>query len=158
MRQKGTTLMELTIAMILLAAVTATASISFLTMKSLKVNLLGRDATFIEGNLAVATVFERVLRSGAVGQTPFDVQDSGRRVVIRRNGLSEKIWFDPSTREVKYQAGNGPEMVELRNVQNLLFSTDCRMRLAMELTLADGQTMRTSVRPRNHRIPQNYYN
>ncbi len=154
-RKKGVTLLELVISLTLLAVVTATATTSFISIKSLRQNFLNRDEAFVRANLAVATVFERALRAGAnAGVNAFDIQNGGEKVVLRRSGIDDTIWFDTATNEVKYIEGNKTEKVLLRGVQSLLFSNNYRQRLDLDLVLQDGQKIRTSVQPRNQRTPQ----
>ncbi len=163
-RKKAITLLELIIAMALLTVMTATTTTSFISIKSLRQNFLNREAGFAQANLAVATVFERALRTGgAVGVSAFTIQPDGRMVELRRlvggTTVNERIWFDSATHEVKYRFENDPDKVILRGVQNLWFSNDYTgpsnsRRLALELTLQDGQKLRTSVQPRNQRTPQ----
>lgn len=163
-RKKAVTLLELVIAMALLAVMTATTTTSFISIKSLRQNFLNREAGFAQANLAVATVFERALRTGggAVGVSAFTIEPGGRTVVLRRlvgaATLTERIWFDSATHEVKYVLGTQPDKVILKGVQDLWFSNDFSgdfgQRLALEVTLQDGQKIRTSVQPRNQRTPQ----
>jgi len=153
-RKRGVTLLELIIAVTLLTVITATTTASFISIKSLRKNFLNRDETFVRGNLAVATVVERALRSGAgMGATAFTIEDGGRSVTLRRHGGTDKIWLEPSTKEVKYKEGDDTEKVILRAVENLTFTNDFRERLALELRLSDDQNIRTSIQPRNQRTP-----
>ena len=154
-RKRGVTLLELVLSLALLTVITATATTSFLSIKSLRQNCLNRDDAFARANLAVSTVFERALRAGAVaGVLAFDIQNGGQKVVLKRRGVDDTIWFDSSTNEIKYIEGNKTEKIILRGVQSLLFTNNYRQRLEVDLALQDGQKIRTSVQPRNQHTPQ----
>ena len=163
MRNKqAVTLVELVIAMSLLALMAATTTISFVSIKSLRQNFLNREESFAQANLAAAAIFERALRTGgSVGTEPFTIPmaDAGRKVLLRRvtsggSTITETIWFENATNKVKYQIGAEAEKVLLNDVSYLMFVNDVEGRLAYELTMQDGQRIRTSVQPRNQRTPK----
>jgi len=158
--KRAVTLTELVVAMSLITLMTVTTTASFVSIKSLRKNFLDREESFAKANLAAAAIFERALRSGgAVGTRPYNITEQGRKVTLARitplgARVHETIWFDNATNKVKYQIGAGAVKVLLEDVSYLQFTNDFEERLAYELTMLDGQRVRTSVQPRNQRRPQ----
>jgi prepilin-type N-terminal cleavage/methylation domain-containing protein len=153
---RAVTLVELVIALSLigvLIAITTSIGSSFYAMKK---DFLDKQQASIQGHLATAAIFERVLRASAVSSSAaFTVSPDGKTVEYSRSGLDEKIWLDGDT--VKYDDG-GSVKVLLQGVRSLSFAQDYMGRLAVAITLSNGENLRTAVQPRNQFTPPSVIN
>jgi len=154
---RAVTLVELLIAISLIGVLVVAMSSLGSSLYAMKTDLLDKQQPLIQGNLALASIFERVLRASAVGsQAAFTISDQGRRLEYTRSGIDEKIWLEGDT--IKYQEGDNPEKVILKGVQSLNFVRDYENRLAVNITLSSGEKFRTCVQPRNEFTPQGVIN
>ena len=114
----------------------------------MKTGTLDKQIPAIQGNLALATIFERVLRSGSLSQNTeaFTVSPDGKTLEYKRGGNAESFYL--VGRELKYKAGNAEKAI-LNNVLSLQFSKDASGRLIVDMSLTSGDNFRTSVQPRN---------
>lgn len=147
-RKQGITLVELIVAIVLVAALVLGVSVVESSFFRMKTGTLDKQIPAIQGNLALATIFERVLRSGSQNQTgaAFTVSADKKMIEYKRGNIVESFFLDGH--ELKYKSGDA-EKVILRNVLSLQFSRDASDRLIVDMNLMSGDNFRTSVQPRN---------
>lgn len=154
--KKAISLIELVMALALIAGLTLTATSAAIFLQKTKKNVLGQQEILTKGNLTTASVFERVLRAGAASGSGFTITNSGKKVEFSRQTpqgpIFEKIYYDSNTKTIKYETSN-IEKILLSNVENLQFS-ESYGRLITSFSTTDGQKFRIGVVPRNHWTPQ----
>jgi hypothetical protein len=148
-RKQGITLVELIVAIVLVTALIFGVSVVESSFYKMKTGTLDKQLPAIQGNLALATIFERVLRAGAKSQTDpnaFIISTDNKNLTFTRGGVTESFYLVGS--DLKYKNGDA-EKVILRNIRSLQFSNDTAGRLIVDMSLASGDNFRTSVEPRN---------
>lgn len=165
-RQKGVTLLELLIAIAMVAILVAILGSTAASLYAMKKDILDKQGNSIRAQLAMATIFERVLRAAATtttttgGPTPaaFKVYDSngnditdtrapGVKITYKTTaGVTQTIWKEGS--DLKYDDGSYTRTL-LKDIAQIAFSKDYQNRLGYEVTLQDGQRFKTCVQPRN---------
>jgi hypothetical protein len=148
-RTQGITLVELIVAVVLVAALIVGVGVVESSFYKMKTGTLDKQIPAIQGNLALATIFERVLRSGSATQrveNAFTISADNKTLEYKRGTVAESFYLDGN--DLKYKEG-AKEKVILRNVQALQFHNDTGGRLIVDMTLNSGEDFRTSVQPRN---------
>jgi hypothetical protein len=147
-RKQGITLVELVVGIVLVAALVIGVSVVESSFYKMKTGTLDKQIPAIQGNLALATMFERVLRSGSLNQNTaaFTVSADSKMIEYKRGSVVESFYL--AGNDLKYKSGDA-EKVILRNVKDLRFSKDASERLIVDMTLSSGDNFRTSVQPRN---------
>jgi len=157
-KTRAVTLIELLIAISLIGVLVITMSSLASSLYAMKRDLLDKQQPLIQGNLALATTFERVLRTGIRGTRPaYDITSNGTYLTyyrVRELGPTEtgEIWLEGD--KIMYKEEDSPEKVILANVSALNFVKDYENRLAVNITLKSGEKFRTCVQPRNDFTPQ----
>jgi Tfp pilus assembly protein FimT len=147
-RKQGITLVELIVAIVLVSALVLGVSVVESSFYKMKTGTLDKQIPAIQGNLALATIFERVLRSGSQSQNTaaFTISADSKTIEYKRGNSVESFFL--AGHDLKYKTADS-EKVILRNVQDLRFSKDTSERLIVEMSLTSGDNFRTSVQPRN---------
>ncbi|MCX5708674.1 MAG: prepilin-type N-terminal cleavage/methylation domain-containing protein [Candidatus Omnitrophica bacterium] len=154
--KKGITLVELIVAVVLVAVLIFGVSVVESSFYKMKTGTLDKQLPAIQGNLALATIFERVLRSGSPNNTlpAFTISADSKTLEFKRGGVTESFYLDGG--DLKYNDGKTVKVI-LRNVKSVQFSKDVikanTFRLIAEIDLASGDNFRTSVMPRNQFTP-----
>jgi len=157
LRKKAVTLIELLIAISLIGVMAVAISSLEGSFYGIKETILYKQQPVIQGNLAMAHIFERVLRASAVTNGPaFTISSDGKSITYHRSGRNERIWLEGSI--IKYNDGVRSDKTILANVASLTFSRPYQNRLDAEIVLNSGEKFRTSVQPRNEFTPQNVIN
>lgn len=154
---KAVSLFELLVSISLIGLLILTINGVGSSVYRMKRDILDRQQPLIQGTLATALIFERVLRASAVtNNAAFTIPDA-EHLEYRRAGSIERIWKEGDV--IKYSDG-ASEKIILRNVNSLQFSPDFEKRLAVEITLKDNinQVYRTAVQPRNQFTPASVIN
>jgi hypothetical protein len=155
-RKQGITLVELIVAVVLVTVLIFGVSVVESSFYKMKTGTLDKQIPAIQGNLAMATMFERVLRSGSSNDTvpAFTISADSKTLELKRGGNTESFYLDGS--DLKYNDGKAVKVI-LRNVKSLQFSKDVirsnTFRLIAEISLTSGENFRTSVMPRNQFTP-----
>jgi prepilin-type N-terminal cleavage/methylation domain-containing protein len=155
-RKNGITLVELIVAVVLVAVLVLGVSVVESSFYKMKTGTLDKQLPAIQGNLALATMFERVLRAGSPNNTlpAFTVSADSKTLQVARGGVTELFYLDGS--DLKYNDGKTVKVI-LRNVKSLQFSEDVikgtSVRLIVDMSLTSGDNFRTSVMPRNQFTP-----
>jgi Na+-transporting NADH:ubiquinone oxidoreductase subunit NqrC len=147
--KQGITLVELIVVVVLVAGLIVGVSAVEISFYKMKTGTLDKQIPAIQGNLALATIFERVLRAGSLSQSneAFIISADNKMLEYKRGNSLESFYLDGQ--DLKYKSGN-TEKVILRNVQGLRFSKeDSSGRLIVEMSLTTGDNFRSSVQPRN---------
>jgi prepilin-type N-terminal cleavage/methylation domain-containing protein len=150
-RNKGVTLAELLIALVLLGMMVIFIGSIGNSLFSMKKQVLDKNEGAIQGNVALATIFERVLRSD--GGSSYTITDGGTRVNYKVFGRLESIYLAPdpqnrSRKAVYYNDGTTTRKI-IGDVETLNFSMNWSKRLEVDLKLVSGENFRTAVTPRN---------
>ncbi len=146
-KKKGFTLVELVIAIVLAVGLIVAISAIESSFYGLKATFLDKQATAVKGNLAMATIFERVLRAGTMQKSAaFLISAKGSQLDYKRGTVSESFFLSKGS--LKYKSGSR-EITLLTGVNSLKFSDEMPNRLTVEMTLSNGDAFRTSVTPRN---------
>jgi len=155
--KQGITLVELIVAIVLVVGLVIGVTVVEISFFKLKSGTLDKQVPAIQGNLALATIFERLLRAGSLSQNNelFTISADNKTLEYRRSSTLESFYLDG--RDLKYRVGS-TEKVILRNVQDLRFGRDASERLIVEMNLTSGDNFRTSVQPRNQFTVQSTIN
>lgn len=162
--KRAITLLELLLALALLGVLVLSISSLSSSLSSLKKDLLEKQRPFIQGQLATATIFERILRSGTLlpnysaGQTAYTISDGGYRVAWTKSNIKETIWQDGD--KLMYDDGlGGGNQTLLTGVSYVQFGRPFNNDvLSVNIKLTNGETARTYVQPRNQFTPQGLIN
>lgn len=157
-QERAVTLVELLIAISLIGALVIVTTGIGNSFYAIKRDLLDKQQSSIQGNLAMATIFERVLRAATITSgAAFTISNNGKTLQYAKSGATETIWLDENTNTIKYNDGSS-ERVILNDVMSLNFFQDYQSRLAVNLTLSSGENFRTAVQPRNQFTPRGIIN
>lgn len=157
-KEKSVTLVELIIAISLIGVMAITMGSLGTSIYAMKKDVFDKQESSIQGHLAIATIFERVLRAEAKTSGPaFTISDGGKTLQYKRSGKTETIRLDDATDTIKYDDGSSVSII-LRDAKTLNFSQDYQNRLAVLITLNNDETFRTAVQPRNEFTPQGTIN
>ena len=163
--KKGFTLVELIVAIVLVGVLIIAISSVESSFYGLKAGFLDKQAPAIKGNMALATIFERMLRAGSENKSSkaasFSISQDGTRLDFTKmtpTKTDEHFYLD--NKSLKYDSA-GRVTTLLTDVRALKFfgdmnGTDAQgkdnhvaNRLTVEITLDNNDTFRTSVTPRN---------
>ncbi len=156
-KRKGITLVELIVAIALVSVLVLAVSVMEHSFYKMKTGILDKQVPAIQGNLALATMFERILRAGSesTAATAFAISPGGAEISYNRGSTPERFYLDGNA--IKYRSGD-TEKVILRGVKTLRFSNDYANRTTVNIELENGDTFRTSVQPRNQFTPRSVVN
>lgn len=152
-KKRAVTLVELLISIAMIGILVLAISSTGASLYAMKKNVLDKQAPSVQAQLALATIFERVLRATlttAGPQAAFTISNGGTKVSYKLSGHTEDIWWDTASKNVYYNDGVNTRTI-LRGVHSLNFaqtSNDLR-RLEIDVTSANGEKHRTAVQPRN---------
>lgn len=157
-KERSVTLIELMLAIILIGAMSIAIGSIGSSLYAMKKKIFDKQGTTIQGHVTVAAVFERVLRAGSLSSNPaFAILDDGNTLQYKKLGTTERIWLDDEQDTINYHDGSSTSVI-LRDVKTLNFVQDYENRLAVEITLNNGETFRTAVQPRNQFTPMSIIN
>ncbi|MFA5090246.1 MAG: prepilin-type N-terminal cleavage/methylation domain-containing protein [Candidatus Omnitrophota bacterium] len=150
LRSKSFTLMELVIAMVLISILIVIASASWSSFHKLKNQVLNDQDSLVKGHMITAAIFERILRSGQVGDkaASYNITDGNTSIRYKIFGVDQRMWLDSATGQLRYSDGSN-EKVLANNIKSINFFKSSKDRLGVEVTLANNETFRTCVQPRN---------
>jgi prepilin-type N-terminal cleavage/methylation domain-containing protein len=163
-RKKGVTLAELLIALVLLGMMVIFIGSIGNSLFSMKKQVLDKNEGAIQGNVALATIFERVLRSD--GGSEYAITDGGAgpgtKVTYKVFGRLESIYLAPDPQNsphkaVYYNDGTTTRKI-IGDVEALHFGMNWAKRLEVDLELTGGENFRTAVAPRNAFTPGSVIN
>ena len=160
-KNSAVTLIELIIAISLLGILFLTIGITTSTLYNMKKDVLSNQQALVQGTQASLLIFERLLRAEGnqtnTTQPAFVISDNGRKVCYNLPGAArECIWQQDNN--LKYNDGVHGDRVILTGVNSVNFLNDYQKRLAVNIDMSNGQTIRTCVQPRNEFTPQGNIN
>lgn len=168
--KKAVSLVELIIALSMVTVLVLAIGTVSNSLFAMKRDIIDKQQPAIQGNLAIASIFERVLRGSEGAGSILNISPDGTSVSYSRFGIQEVIWLDahdPNNKLIKIKqtgaAGQVKESAILTDVASLKFDRDDRYpvpaagsgvdpqnnRLNVEIALNSGETFRTCVQPRN---------
>lgn len=138
-KKEAVSLIELIVALCMITVMVLTIGSVGNSLYAMKRDIIDRQLSTVQGNLAMSTIFERILRGTETtgpggGSVVLDISPDGTSVSYKRFSLEEKIWKDADkikATQSKIGAGGVRETVAettiLTNVASLKFNRDVKV-------------------------------